>query len=95
MLMYFSKRDVLRPFGYYCEWIDVCSYYMGLAQSNLTAEIVRDSSSKHLALKTIQILKKNNEIELPTFAIEHDHDPLNDAISIALYFHCSFSKSII
>ena len=92
ILQYFSNRDVCRPFGYYCEWIDVCSYYMGVGQIPLNGKNSALVSSKRAAVSELKFKLNSPNLTLPEFEVEHDHNPVNDATSIALYYHWFFER---
>lgn len=85
MLMYFSEHDVQKPFGAYTSWLDVCSFYHGLNKSLLTSSFLTNSTSADIALQFVREKVGDPELQYPVTI--HDHNPKNDAISIAIKFH--------
>lgn len=97
LLKAFCKRDVLYIFGEYREMVDVSSAYIGMAHCLVDTKAVNDSA-KALALNGLNKHWKLScpeamDIKYPSVGVIGDHNPVNDSIAMALYWH-EFHKRI-
>jgi hypothetical protein len=85
ILRCFSRnQDIMYMFGdgIYRETVDVSSFYQGLG-----VEVNLDASAKKLGLKGLNAGRgEGNQLALPKFDVEHDHDAVNDAKTMGLFW---------
>jgi len=88
LLKTFTKsRDILYVFGKYRGIIDVTRWYQGVAHLPLNVDTLKLKGTKELALNAL------GQKELPKLDVQHDHDAVNDALTIALYW-CWFQRLV-
>jgi DNA polymerase III epsilon subunit-like protein len=79
---YSIKQDILYIFGSYRPIVESSRFYSGLARKPVTTESLWESS-KDNALKGMRA----DGLKVPPFpihSVEHDHNPVNDALVMAL-----------
>jgi hypothetical protein len=91
ILRYFSNEDILYVLGKYTDHVDVSNFYMGMSMKPVTIKLM-DESSKGLALESIN-KNKRVKLEKPKFEVSKDHNPVNDAEAMALYW-CFIQKNL-
>lgn len=91
ILRYFSSTDIMYIFGKYTEFVDISSVYLGFYGRPIKSSVM-DKSGKQLALNGINMNKKL-KLEKPEFEVSKDHNPVNDAEEMALYW-CFFQREI-
>lgn len=84
ILRCFSRnKDIMYLFGNnaYRETVDVSSFYQGLA-----GKVDFDASAKRLALDALNANVGEEKLSLPKLEVSEDHDAVNDAKTIGLYW---------
>ena len=91
ILRHFARRDMLYLFdkrGPPRDIVDVCNVYVGMSGLVVTTEVL-DKNSRDMALLALnicRIAKGLDELKMPVFDVKADHDPLHDALDVALFW---------